>query len=74
LEIEFTSQSIPFIREQQLELNCKGFKLNKQYTADFICFDKIILELKALEMLTNQHLVQVLNLFKSHRLKTGFIG
>ena len=73
MEIEFTSQSIPFIREQQLELNCKGFKLNKQYTADFICFDKIILELKALEMLTNQHLAQVLNYLKATGLRLGLL-
>ena len=73
LEIEFTSQSIPFDREQQLELNYRGFKLNKLYKADFRCFDKIILELKALEMLTNQHLAQVLNYLKAIGLRLGLL-
>ena len=73
LEIEFTSQSIPFVREQQLELNYIGFKLNKLNIADFICFDKIILELKALEMLTNQHLAQVLNYLKAIGLRLGLL-
>ena len=69
----FTSQSTPFVSEQQLELNCKGSKLNKLYIADFICFDKIILELKALEMLTNQHLAQVLNYLKATGLRLGLL-
>ena len=61
LAIEFSLQGIPFEREKKLEIEYKGYKLNKEYYADFLCFDKIIVELKAVSSLVNAHKAQVIN-------------
>ena len=68
LSIEFSKRGVPFIREAGLEISYKGQKLNKQYTADFICYDKIIIEVKALSQLNTEHIAQTLNYLKI----TGF--
>ncbi len=52
----------------ELPIYYKNEKLNKYYQADFVCYDKIIVELKALSELTSQHEAQVLNYLKA----TGF--
>ncbi len=61
LAIEFGLQNIPFEREKKLEIVYKGHKLNKEYYADFLCFDKIIVELKSVSNLVNAHKAQVIN-------------
>ena len=48
-----------------LEITFKGKKLNKKYFADFICFDEVIVELKATKELSNNHFLQVLNYLKA---------
>ncbi len=73
LEIEFKKQGIPFVREQKLELYYKGSKLEKYYIADFICFDSIVLELKALSKLTSNESSQVLNYLKATGYKLGLL-
>ena len=47
LEIEFRRQSIPYIREQDLTISYKGEEMKQTYKADFVCYGKIIVELKA---------------------------
>ena len=59
LEIEFNKQNIPYNREAALEIQYKNAILEKRYTADFICYDKILLELKALSELSNDHTVSL---------------
>jgi len=73
LEIEFKHQSIPFLREQKLELSYKGQKLTKYYVADFICYDKIVVELKALTQLDNQNIAQTINYLKATGYKLGLL-
>jgi GxxExxY protein len=68
LEIEFGIQEVPNLREAPLPLEYKGRLLKKKYYADFTCFDKIIVELKALKALTPEHYAQALNHLKA----TGF--
>ena len=65
LAIEMRLQGIPFEREKQLEIFYKGIKLDKKYYADFYCFDKIIVELKAKSQLNNEHIAQTLNYMKA---------
>ncbi len=65
LEIELQEQSIAYEREVPLNIMYKGKKLQKLYKADYICFDKIILELKALSYLESVHEAQVLNYLKA---------
>ena len=68
LELEFKQRIIPYEREKMLNIFYKGIRLTKTYTADFICFDNIIVELKALSQLTGDHESQLINqLLKSHK-------
>ena len=64
LAIEFESQKIQYVQEQELVIEYKGRTLDKKYRADFICFDEIIIELKAVSELTDVHLAQTINYLK----------
>ena len=55
LEIEFTSQGIPFVPQAELNLTYKDRGLKQKYFADLICMDKIIVEVKAVKELTDAH-------------------
>lgn len=70
LEIELQSQDLPFLAQQQLPLQYKGRPLKQVYIPDFICFDQIILEIKAVSKLCDEHRAQVHNYLKAtgHRL------
>jgi len=68
LSIEFQKQNIPFEKEKILSIIYKDIELEKKYIADFVCFSKIIIELKALSALTSEHESQVINSLKA----TGF--
>ena len=73
LEIEFRLQGVPFIPQLELELSYKGVPLKQKYQPDFICYGKIILEIKALSTVTDQHRAQVHNYLKSTRYKLGLL-
>ena len=73
LEIEFQNRAIPFCREKVLEIQYKGSPLQKKYVADFVCFDKIIIELKALSSFTSEHYAQVLNYLKATGYRLGLL-
>ncbi len=68
LEREFIENEIPYKREAPLRIMYKGLPLRQEYFADFICYDKIIVELKAVTELTEVHSAQVFNYLKA----TGF--
>ena len=73
LEKEFQIRKIPYKHEVPLTIYYKNEPLNKIYLADFICFEKIIIELKALPAITSDHQAQILNYLKASRLKLGLI-
>jgi GxxExxY protein len=73
LEIELKMQQIPFERNKILTIYYKGIKLEKKYVADFVCYDKIIIELKALSQLASDHESQVLNYLKATDYKLGLL-
>ena len=73
LGIEFDKQNIPFDKEKELNIKYKNVILNKKYYADFVCYDKIIIELKALGNLNNDHIAQVLNYLKATDFKLGIL-
>ena len=73
LEIEFQRQGIPFKREQEFKLTYKGVILPHKYFADFVVMDKIILEAKAIECLTDSHVKQTLNYLAASKLKLGLL-
>ena len=61
LEREFGLQQIPFLHEPPLRLAYKGQPIKHTYSPDFTCWDKIVVELKAVDKLTDEHVAQVLN-------------
>lgn len=74
LELEFKASGIPYKREQKLQIFYKGEPLNLDYVADFICYDKIIIELKAVSELNEIHFAQVLNYLKATNLDLGLLA
>jgi len=73
LEKEFTLRGIPYEREKELGINYKGYTLMKTFRADFICYDKIILELKAVKEFTDEHYAQIYNYLRASGLDLGIL-
>lgn len=73
LEIEFGLQSIPFRASQRLRLNYKRRRLKRTFVPDFVCYELVVVELKALSMLTNEHRAQLHNYLKATGLKLGLL-
>ena len=73
LAIEFEEMHIPFERETKIDIFYKGKKLDKEYYADFICYDKIIVELKAISKLVNANKAQVINDLHGTKLPVGLL-
>ena len=73
LEHEFNLRHIPFAPQKELELRYKEIKLKQTYKPDFICYNKIIVELKALSDLSGDHEAQLLNYLKATNLRLGLL-
>jgi GxxExxY protein len=73
LELELDRRNIPYEKEKELEIYYDGIKLGKKYIADFVCYDKIILELKAVKELDDSHRSQLYNNLKVTGFKLGFL-
>lgn len=73
LDIEFGLQGIPARSLVPLALTYKGRPLAKQYIADFICFDQVLVELKAVSALTGEHRAQVQNYLNATGLRVGLL-
>jgi len=73
LEIEFALQGILFVPQPRLELAYKGQKLRSEFQPDFICFNQVIVELKALKELTDEHRAQVHNYLKATGHRVGLL-
>ena len=70
LEKEFRRQSIPFTAHKELRLVYKGEILQQTYKPDFICYDKIIIELKAVKEISPEHKAQLLNYLRATDLRS----
>ncbi|TWU50425.1 hypothetical protein B188_28570 [Candidatus Brocadiaceae bacterium B188] len=73
LEREFSSQGIPYVREQELKIFYRGQELKACYKADFVCFGNIIVELKALQQLSGNEEAQIINYLKASGLNKGLL-
>ena len=73
LEVEFDLRGIAYSREHKIDVVYKGNALNKYYYADFICFDEIILELKAMNNLDLTHEAQLINYLKATNNRLGLL-
>ena len=73
LAIEFDLLGIPYEKEVKLEISYKGHKLDKIYYADFVCFESIIVELKAVSKLINVHKAQLINYLNAINKEVGLL-
>jgi GxxExxY protein len=73
MAIELLARGIPFEAEKRLDIYYKGIKLEKHFVADFVCDNYVIVELKALSAITNEHQAVVLNYLKATGIKVGLL-
>ena len=73
LEKEMHQKQIPFVALRELMLQYKGEPLEQKYKPDFICFERIIVELKAVKELTAEHRAQIHNYLKATGLEVGLL-
>ena len=73
LSIQFKKDEIPFEREKVLEVYFNGVILKKHFKADFVCFESIIVELKANSFIHSSNLEQTRNYLKSTKFKLGLL-
>jgi len=73
LAIEFTKRGASFQREVELPIRYKGQFLKTRYRADFLCYDSVVVETKALAQLTNAGQGQVINELKATGMEVGLL-
>jgi GxxExxY protein len=73
LEIEFSFQQIPFLSKPPQTLQYRGHTLVQTFTPDFLCYDTIILEIKAVSALADEHRAQVLNYLSATGCRVGLL-
>jgi len=73
LEKELAIREIPYISQPELKLVYKGDSLRQTYKPDLICYDSIIVELKALRSTAGEHKAQVLNYLKATGMRLGLL-
>ena len=73
LEIELESRNIPFVSQSELKIRYKDEILKQSYRADIVCYDKIILELKAVKVLLPEHEAQLQNYLRATGMHLGLL-
>jgi GxxExxY protein len=73
LEMELSLQDIPYDAQCRIPLTYKGRKLSHTFVPDTVCYDKIIIELKAVSALTDEHRSQIINYLKATGMKLGLL-
>ena len=74
LEIEFKNHNIPYEREKVYDIEYKGIILPHKFYADFVVYNDIILEIKSVKEISNDHLAQTLNYMKLADTPVGIIA
>ena len=70
---EFTYQKIPHKSYPQVKIEYKGKPLKKAYEPDFICYDDVVDEIKAMDKLSSNEHAQIINYLKALKLKIGLL-
>jgi len=73
LEMEFADCNMPFEPQKRINISYKNRMLKREYVADFLCYDKIIVEIKAIKSITGIEEAQLLNYLKATKLSLGLI-
>lgn len=72
-EYELEEKEIPYEKEKKVDVYYKHIRLDKSYRVDFICFNEIIVELKAVSNLCSEHEAQLLNYLKATETRVGLL-
>lgn len=73
LEVEFRLRNIHYEREKLIQVMYKGHPLGEPYRADFVCYGKIIVELKSVSKILDVHRAQIINYLKATKMKLVFL-
>ena len=73
MEIELAKRSIPFVPQKKIQIQYKDVLLNQYYVADLFCYDKIIVELKAVSTILPEHEAQIINYIHATGIKLGML-
>ena len=73
LEIELTERRVPFVSQHKLPIMYKGRTLTQFYKADFVCYDKIIIEMKAVSRMSNEHKAQAIHYLRATGLRLAIL-
>ncbi len=73
LEIEFAERSVPFRSQPELQIVYKGRVLEQFYKADFVCYEKIVIEIKSVVQLADEHRAQVINYLRATRMRLAIL-
>ena len=73
LQIELRHQGIPFDAQKNFELTYRDVTLEHSYTPDFVCFNEIIVEIKAVDKLTDEHRAQLINYLNATGIQLGLL-
>ena len=73
LAIEFARQNVTFEALKPLRLRYRGHELRQSYVADFVCYDRIIVELKSVRALAPEHRAQTINYLRAAEVRVGLL-
>jgi len=73
LEIEFGLRNVPHFPQRELILHYKGRRLKKEYIADLVCFQSVIVQIKALDKLSGNEEAQLIHYLKATKYRVGVL-
>ena len=73
LEIEFDLRGIPFVPQRKVKLHYKNHSLKQVYVPDFVCFNEIIVEIKSISGLVDEHRSQLINYLNATEIELGLL-
>jgi GxxExxY protein len=73
LQIELELRDIPYVAQKPLPVTYKGRRLEKGYYADFVCYEQVVVELKALAQLSSSDEAHAINYLKATGLKVALV-
>jgi len=73
IELELTKQGIPFISQQPIILDYKGHRLPHHFIPDLVCFGKILIELKSVKTIADEHRAQLINYLRISQMQVGVL-
>ena len=73
LELKFANLNIPYMAQYNIDILYNGMKINQKYRADIICYEKIIIEIKAVKEISEIHIAQLINYLKATGIKLGLL-